>query len=39
MTACLDPQYTEADVGIVVGDPLDDAGEHFPVRLIRSGRC
>src|SRR5689334_23191236 len=39
MAARLDSQHTEARLGIVEGDPLDDAGEHFPVGLIRSRRC
>jgi hypothetical protein len=29
VTACLDPQNAEATVGIVKGDTLDKAGEHF----------
>src|SRR3954469_2124950 len=39
MAARLDSQHTEAGLGIVEGDPLDAAGEHFPVGLIRSRRC
>ena len=29
MTACLDPQNAEATVGIVKGDALDKARQHF----------
>jgi hypothetical protein len=29
MAACLDPQNAETTVGIVKGDTLDKAGEHF----------
>jgi len=36
MAARIDPQHTEAGVGIVEGDPLDDASEDFPVGLIGS---
>src|SRR5690349_24186976 len=39
MAARLDPQHTEAGLGIVEGYPLNDAGEHFSVGLIRSRRC
>ena len=39
MPARLDPQHAEAGVGIVEGDPLDDASEHFPVGWFRSLRC
>ena len=31
VAACLDPQNAEATVGIVEGDALDKAGEHFMV--------
>ena len=39
MAARLDSQHTEARLDIVEGYPLDDAGEHFPVGLIRNLRC
>ena len=29
MAACLHPQNAEAVLGVVEGDPLDEAGEHF----------
>jgi hypothetical protein len=34
VAAPLDPQHTEARLGIVEGDARDDASEHFAVVLI-----
>ena len=35
MSACLRPQNAEAVLGVVEGDPLDEAGEHFLGRWFR----
>jgi hypothetical protein len=29
VSACLRPEHAEAVLGVVEGDPLDEAGEHF----------
>jgi hypothetical protein len=35
--ARLRPEHAEAILGIVEGDPLDEAGEHFLSRWLRTG--
>ena len=34
MTARLDPEHAKAGVGVVEGDPLDQAGQDFLCRLL-----